>query len=332
MSWPSVSGRVVLCLLVLAPPSVPCKGAAAPARQGQPPPAPTIQDVLGWLPADTETITAAVGPFAAEIADDPPDKKGSSSLRQLLESLFLGPVTDAGNAALFKQVRGRTVLLAVEGMRHFTDPANIGVGSYAGYHVLVFQQGGGPARSEVAKVLQAGTKTTCKIGEHTVYVFAGQCRRDVWTHYVTQPQDDLLLCATDRRFLEETLSRRAQRAKVEAAPTRMEGWQALVGTARFWALRRGDPEAPRWGFPFQEAVFTFAPGRQRPKIRYFTKSKGASQAIRRSWTGWSEDTILTPTTRTIRPGVIEATFQLDRKAGWYFLFGLLGLLGHRIAC
>src|SRR5262249_38958589 len=146
-SWQLVFGRAAVSLLVLI---LPCGShAATPARQDQPSPTPTIQDILGWLPANTETITAAVGPFETEkLADDLPNNR-CPSLRQRLEASSLGPVADIGNGALFKQVRGRTVLLAVAGIRHFREPKGLGLGSSESCHILVFQRKAGPAKSEI---------------------------------------------------------------------------------------------------------------------------------------------------------------------------------------
>jgi hypothetical protein len=302
---------------------------AAPDPQDQAPTASIIQDVLGWYPADTETITAAVGPFKVVIAEKGTEKK-ILTLGKELEAASVEPFTEVGDGTLSKLLSGRKVLLGMAGMRNFTDPRGFGVGSYAGCHVLVFQQWDGPARGAVTHSLQAATETTCKIGEDTVFVFKEENEQGIRTTYLMQPQDDVLLCATDLDFLKEMLIRKNKHAKVEAAATRLEGWKELVGTARFWALRSinfggyGNIEC-------DGAVFTFNPGHA-PKIAYFTKAKGAGQAIKKSWTGWSGNAILTPSTHTIRPGVIQATFQFDQKSRGYFLIGLLGLLGHRMAC
>jgi hypothetical protein len=305
--------------------------AAPPGKNGKsPPPSPTIREALGWLPANTETIIAAVGPFQVEVRENKDDEVMKSSFEELLELQSLSPLTGIAHGAFAKELRGRKVALAVEGARNFRAPKQLGEWLYDGCHILVFEQGLGTAGAALEKTLLAKAKKTFRIGGNQVFVYEQQFEKDLWTFYITRPQENVLLLATERHFLEEVLKRREKRAKVEAAPTRLPDWEAVVGQARFWALHRGDTEHYLDGNDF---VFTFTPGsREVVKITCYLKGKEATKTIRRNWTGGSDEADLAPRIKKIRPGVIEATFRLKKRGDsrWEFLFGLLCELGHGI--
>src|SRR5258708_33166506 len=55
-------------------------------------PAWTVEQVVHWLPPDTETISVVRGPFKVEARVDKDEDAGNVPLGKILEALALGPV------------------------------------------------------------------------------------------------------------------------------------------------------------------------------------------------------------------------------------------------
>lgn len=92
-----------------------------------------LDNVLKWLPADTQTVMVARGPFTLRIEQDgelPLDE----AMRQLTASL-----THTQAERFAKRFCDHTILLAVEGSRRFRAPKRLGMMPYEGAQVLVFK-------------------------------------------------------------------------------------------------------------------------------------------------------------------------------------------------
>src|SRR5580658_8434454 len=78
------------------------------------------EDLLRWLPEDTETILVAQGPIAI------PQKAADGFQFADALSLFpAGPTFEFAKELLHKELQGQKVLMAMEGSRRFTSPKNL---------------------------------------------------------------------------------------------------------------------------------------------------------------------------------------------------------------
>src|SRR5579864_1540857 len=91
---------------------------------------PVLNQIMSWLPADTETVFSANGPFALPNLDALPEANSQSELRSgELElrtrslPLFL---FNFKNGGLQDFLKDKIVTLAVEGSRRFRAPAALG--------------------------------------------------------------------------------------------------------------------------------------------------------------------------------------------------------------
>jgi hypothetical protein len=95
-----------------------------------------LEQVMSWLPPDTETITVARGPFvlasSTQGENDTQDRAISDKdLAQNFEELPLA-LFQLKNGLLAKRLEGKRIILALEGARHFRPPAGLGEMPYEG--------------------------------------------------------------------------------------------------------------------------------------------------------------------------------------------------------
>ncbi len=97
-----------------------------------------IQNVLTWLPADTETLIVANGPFwMSNFVVGGNQAFNREITAQDLEKYFQ-LWTLRGFAVLGKTIDRERVVLAAEGPRHFRSPRQLGLMPYEGCEIAVF--------------------------------------------------------------------------------------------------------------------------------------------------------------------------------------------------
>ena len=103
-----------------------------------------LEQLMPWLPADTETVTVARGPFAlagsASGENETRDRVISDkNLSRNFEELPLA-LLGLKNGLLAKRLEGKRIDLAIEGARHFRPPTGLGEMPYEGCAIAVFSE------------------------------------------------------------------------------------------------------------------------------------------------------------------------------------------------
>src|ERR1700722_16401203 len=92
---------------------------------------PNLNQVLNWLPADTETVLGANGPFAWDpkaLSNAPPSQERLPTLELEMRSrMFPLTLLNFKNGGLGEVIKGKSVSLAIEGSRHFRPPGGLGL-------------------------------------------------------------------------------------------------------------------------------------------------------------------------------------------------------------
>jgi len=191
-----------------------------------------IEEALEWLPPDTETLIVAQGPFAV-----PPMLPDELDLVRLVQAQACGFLMIVKDQFFRERLEKEQVLLAVEGSREFRVAKDLGLGPFEGCEIVRFEEGAHAivrkafrdfAEKAESKLLLAGTK---------VVVIEQRLESDDWTFYVALPQDGLLLCATDRGYLEVVLQRMKAGGKERALPESLPEWKHVNVKAPAWGLR-----------------------------------------------------------------------------------------------
>jgi len=309
---------------------------------------------MSWLPADTETVTVARGPFVLAAGtpgeNDTQDRVISDSdVSQNFQDLPLS-LLQFKNGLLAKRLEGKRINLAMEGARHFRPPAGLGEMPYEGCAIVVFADNVDAETASFAKEARASALKAERIADQDVLVFQEKLEQDTWTTFVAFPSDHVVLVATDRNYVAEVLARSQGKGGQRALPNDLPEWKYVHTDARFWGLRhydksqaQTDPTSPIAGrksanFPDESAIgltFVFDPriGRS-ATITYLSGDKSNGTKPSESPLGMARATEakgLDIKYRELSPGVVEGTYSLDHLQPMrFFLFVLDAILGHAI--
>lgn len=316
------------------------------ARQDQTVAFDAINQILWWLPEDTQTVSVVRGPFniVAPPSELPKNLSAVKQVDLVLQMDPLGSFHTLTKGRFYKQLIGHTVSFTVAGSRKFRAPTELGGMLYEGCDVIVFQAGLGPVRDELLKQMASQAIKVEELNGQRVMMFEEKLEEDTWKIFVAIPQPDVLLCATDRGFLSETLNRMQQKGERRALPETLPEWRQVDTGAKYWAVRhydkddaQRDPSSPLSGEqmaanePDTQAVgivFDFDPSRSKAaKIKYLSANKEALSIAIKLLS--QPDEGFTPRIQQSEPGVIEILVTFDNPVSVsLFLLVLYGALGH----
>jgi hypothetical protein len=302
----------------------------------------TLKMMLWWLPENTETVVVTRDPFKLSRID--PDSP-SVELRQYFQYEPMGYLPPK-KEKFYDQFLGQTVLLAIDGSRHFRAPKNLGSMLYEGCQIIQFQEGFDASKEALVKLLKADAKEVREIAGQQVFVFEERLENDLWHFYIALPQKNLYLCATDEKFLQETLSRMQKKAVKRALPEQLPEWNYVNMQAPFWGLRHferlnvlHDPSSPfagkgiQFNAPDQQAIglaYTYDPNQDKDiKLHYLTGNNAMSNQLQKYWS--PSDYELKPTIRSLHPGVFEIALTpngIEQTSTFLLLF--FGAFGHGV--
>jgi hypothetical protein len=313
----------------------------------------SAQRVLSWLPADTETLLVANGPFWMsnfQVGGDDYQNHliPSEELEKDFQSSTLG-LFNFKNYILEKHLAGKKVLLAVEGSRHFRPTTGLGELPYEGCAIAIFADDLGDRRDAFMKEATPIALRTEDVEEQKIVVLQEQLESDVWTIFVVFPQKNVVLAATNRDFLLEVLTRMRGARGERAFPESLPEWKYVNKQAQFWGLRHfdrrqaeEDPTSPFGGrksanIPDEQAIgLTYQCDANRKAIlTYLSRERatiGEIEAHRFPSSSAPDDTAgLHIQYHEPEPGVIQSTYDLDhsRPVLWFF-FVFMANLGHAI--
>ena len=172
---------------------------------------PSLNQVLGWLPTDTETVLGANGPFswATEVPsnDTHPQERMTDAELEMQSRMFPLGLLNFKNRGLGEFVKDKRISFAIEGSRRFRPPSALGIMRYEGCLILVF----GPAVSlDGAAFMKAATKSAIRFEESDgvkIAVFEEQAENDTWATFVGFPRANVVVVATNFDYLRTLLRR-----------------------------------------------------------------------------------------------------------------------------
>jgi len=340
--------------------AIPVFGVAnAPQRppqlnQGAPP---TVdqEDLLWWLPADTESVVVARGPFPIVAEVNQEDEKNDdkwfrkiASLADIRLALEQLPLELSNEFDVATHLQGSIVGIAMQGSRHFRDPVRgTEVMDFEGCSIVVFKDKLGERGENFLRVMTKKATRTDFIAGTSIIVFHSKSEYAEWDYFLTIPRPNVLLAANNLSYLQEVLERMTQRKALRALPEELPEWRFLDPAVQFWGLRHFDRSQANLDAtsPFS-AKRTFGPGDEKaigrlfvldpidPRTAVFTYSTGDEAAVRESVRIGAE--VHEPQEgvkyevklRSPKPGVLEHVYTLDRASTLdYFILGMEMALG-----
>lgn len=325
---------------------------AQPVVQAQ---RPTLNQVLGWLPADTETVLGANGPFSwnpKDLSDDAPPQETLTPAELATQSrMFPLTLLNFKNGGLDQFIKGKRVTLAIEGARRFRPPSALGLMRYEGCLIMVF----GPAVSlDGVAFMRAATKSATRFeesGRTRIAVFEEQSENDTWTTFVGFPRTNVAVVATNRDYLRTLLDRMRAAPGTRALPQDLAEWKHVDTNAPVWGVRHYqkqgaelDPSSPLQGqnaanIPDTNAIgvtFSFGPASDRMATVDYLSANRDARRILSGFLMMEDAATAAPREFQMRlrqpvAGVLEASINLiATEAIQRLLFGLMAMLGHAI--
>ena len=250
-----------------------------------------IHDLLRWLPTDTETIWYRRGPFDT-FADRPPGIESWDPQLFLLESPLLG----VRNGQF--ELKGLTVERAVQGCKNIRPPTGLGGSVWEGCEIYVFSKNSEMKLADTMRDLIANAESVIELQNVQVAVYKEYFERDEWTFHIAMPSPGVLLCASDREYLNEVLERSAKTSKDHALPLDDRVWDYVDRSSPFAMIRRyrkinieNDQTSPfhensAWPDPEANALVLASPcdEREQPRLFYLSGNSKRVEIMRHAWT------------------------------------------------
>lgn len=311
------------------------------------------EQVLSWLPADTETVMAANGPFPLPDLSEEEKQPGTKEADDIGDTFKVFPLGLFGfnKGVLGKYFKDEKVLFALEGSRKFRNPSGLGEGPFQGCNIAVFSEDITAQANSFLTNASGTILRTEQIEGQQVAVFQEKLEEDLWTTFVAFPKPNIAIAATDEEYLREVLARINGKRGGRALPESLAEWKYVNRHAAFWAIRHydkagasTDPTSPFAGnasglLADDQAIglaFSFDPGISKTAtIAFLSGDKNMLPKVQKrfapveSETGAKEMHIRY---REIAPGVVEGSYDLEHiESAEVFAFVLGALLGHAVA-
>jgi len=187
------------------------------------------KDLIWWLPADTESVVAARGPFSIPNVPNETNEKNDqewftkkaspADIRVELEELPLELLYEMG---LSETLRGHTVAYAMQGSRHFRYPSHGSeVTEYEGCSIVVFDRDLDGLENTISQKSDSKGASKGVISGSQVLIWHKKSKDAEWAYFVAFPKPNVLLIANNRKYLLEVLERMAEEedASRPAGPT-----------------------------------------------------------------------------------------------------------------
>jgi hypothetical protein len=293
-----------------------------------------IEELLWWLPPDTETV---------EVTQTPTNPRGPLfEAMKLARGEFAGGDTSwAGSLA--EHLKGTRINATVDGSRRFAPPSGFGEMLYEGATIIRFAK----PLAETGRQLTADLTTrAAKVDQFDglqMLEFRDKIESDTWRFWITIPRADVLVIATNRAYVEELVRRRGARTGRRAFPEDLPEWQSIDVTAPFWALRHYRRDAP------DDSTSPFGPTNMLAGFdtgaigvtahvkadgrtivaHYLSSGATAEQIARRIWHHPGDG--VSPEFRRVGGDVVEIRFVAqDEEQLSMFFFHLMAALGHAV--
>ena len=312
------------------------------------PPSQQIEQMLSWLPADTESVTAAMGPLLMPRMSRDSDgtmaiEKSAHEVKDTFKQfslLLLLPLAE--------NFEEEPIVAAIEGSRNFRPPTGLGMMRSQGSAIAVFA-GDITARANsfwkdsAKKIVRMEQIEGCTVG-----VFQEKSEEDLQTTYVGFPKPNIAVVATDREYLREVLARINGKHGERALPDTLPEWKHVDTRSGFWAIRHyrkdaasTDPTSPFGRCPGTEhddkaigLTFSFNPDKSNTAtVTYLSGNENSLASIKKGLFSEREPGVreMAAQYREAGPGALEGSYNLEQiESAESFLFVLEGLLGHAI--
>lgn len=291
-----------------------------------------LEEVISWLPADTETVLVARGPFTVADTNISTHQSVAAFLQQRLTWLWLAELRDRSYSS---DLEGAQIGLVVEGARRFRQPTAAGGFLFEGCRIFIFEDDLADKGDRLFDNIFRDASATEEIASHKVAQFQEQGEQDTQTIFVMRPAPNIIVEATDRSYLQEVLVRMKRKDTTRPALLDLPAWKMLDQAARYWMVRTyakppgnditspffegsltADPKAKALGFAFPKDAA------KSPVVLYFSDNDDAQRIAKKSWGEKAK-------VERLEAGVIAISYPIENvKDLGEFVLALFWHFGH----
>jgi hypothetical protein len=303
-----------------------------------------VQQVLSWLPTDTETVIVAKDFLLPDLARLQNNRELYT--KEVGFQWIALRTWGLKNGSLPEYFKNQRTLFVIEGSRQFRSPKSLGLMPFEGCTFVVFADDlSDRANLSFSTALGAAHRIE-EIHGQKVLVFQEQSDGETWTTYIGFAGSNVLLVATNIDYLREVLSRMRDKNGPRALPETLPEWGYVDTRAQFWGFRHfdrsqgdRDPSSPFWDpqkfvkapWTDQQAIgltFSYDPvAGKGPTITYLS---GDPSLGKKTLDMGNDGSKLGLAYRELDSRAIEASYSLEDSTAPLFVFYLSFLLGHGI--
>jgi hypothetical protein len=305
---------------------------------------PNLNQVLNWLPVNTETVLGANGPFAWDpkaLSNDSRSREPLTATELEIQSrMFPLTLLNFKNGGLGEFVKGKTVSLAIEGSRHFRPPRALGLMRYEGCLIMAFAP---TVLLDRAAFMKTATSSAVRFEERDgirIAVFEEESEADTWTTFVGFPRSNVAVVATNLDYLATLLDRMRRTPGNRALPQSLPEWKHVETNAPVWGMRhyrkQGAEQDPSSDANAVGVTFSFAPAADRTATVDYVSASPDARDILSGYLTMEDAATAAPGEFQMRlrqpaADVLEASINLSAtEAVERLLFGLMEMLGHAV--
>ncbi|MDP3509931.1 MAG: hypothetical protein Q8T09_18310 [Candidatus Melainabacteria bacterium] len=193
------------------------------------PAAVSVDEMIRWMPADTESIAVTQAPVRLSARHDWAGVGPETVLDRLADASALLPDYDWSKGVKLARV--------VSGSRRFSLPKNLGPFLFEGCSILEFASDSRLTAEQFLKGISVCSgKTVTLCGKEVVEVVRA-IDEDSWRFYACALSPNVVLWATDAKFLTSVLQRSASKSPRVAFTEAFPLWRWIDREADFWGLR-----------------------------------------------------------------------------------------------
>lgn len=301
----------------------------------------SMDRVIAWMPAKTETLIAMNGPFQWPHVIVGPQQQ--IAIAPSGDAVFdrVQTMTLLDTLQFARPFAGATVLQMMSGIWGFRQPAGLGMALFSGATVIEFK---GDVSDRIAALRLEpgyGFVRSEQIDGQAVLVYRVKSEEDLRTSLVAFPTNTVMVVAEDEASLREVMRRVGGTTDTRALPESLPEWRYVNQTARFWAMHHVQPNNPEMWLGVKEksgaegsgVTFAFDPATKRATITYLMSNE-AMQHIKSEMWNDKESGVheMEAQYRVQKPGVLVGTYRLQQEdSASLFMFVLQALLGRPIS-
>ena len=273
-----------------------------------------VELLVRWLPQDTDTVIVSQERFKMQLGN-----RADYAFQRLPTTVYLGLCLGLNGG--WNELRNETIVVAVSGSRGYRNRTGREPVIFEGCDILQFDPASGDAvQKAVKECMRVADREDEVVGQKVgVFKIKPKIRftNNELTFFLANPKPTVLICATDRTYLQRVLRRMDGNGAGRALPESLPEWRHVDLKAPVWAVRhyRKDGSLKE---PVSATGAQTKPNVPDPHavgfVFWYDDNPKAANAMTQHWNREQEGR--TPKISQVAPDVVEVSLPHGEGNGW----------------